>query len=69
MEEVRVRPRTNLVQLLKFAGLAETGGAAKEAVQNGEVLVNGSVETKRGVKVRDGDIVEAFNARIKVKVE
>ena len=29
--------------LLKFAGVAETGGAAKEAVQNGEVLYNGEV--------------------------
>lgn len=37
-----------LDQLLKFSGLADTGGIAKEVIQNGEVLVNGEVETRRG---------------------
>ncbi len=46
-----------LDQLLKFAGVVETGGVAKEVVQNGEVMVNGEVCTMRGKKIRNGDIV------------
>lgn len=47
-----------LDNLLKFAGLAETGGHAKIIVQNGEVKVNGEVCTMRGKKMRKGDIAE-----------
>lgn len=43
--------------LLKFAGLCETGGEAKERVQAGEVKLNGEVCTMRGKKLRPGDIV------------
>ncbi len=41
--------------LLKLAGAFETGGQAKIAIQNGEVLVNGEVCTMRGKKMRPGD--------------
>ncbi len=44
--------------LLKLAGAVETGGHAKLAVQNGEVLVNGEVCTMRGKKMRRGDRAE-----------
>ncbi len=47
-----------LDSLLKFAGAAETGGAAKEAVQNGEVSLGGEICTMRGKKIRPGDVVE-----------
>ena len=43
--------------LLKFAGLCDTGGEAKEAVQAGEVTVNGEVCTMRGKKCRPGDVI------------
>lgn len=43
--------------LLKFAGLAETGGEAKERIQAGEVTVGGEVCTMRGKKIRPGDDV------------
>lgn len=43
--------------LLKFAGICETGGIAKEIIQNGEVYFNGEVCTMRGKKVRPGDTV------------
>ena len=43
--------------LLKFAGLCETGGEAKELVQGGAVKVNGEVCTMRGKKIRPGDEV------------
>lgn len=56
-----------LDSLLKFAGVAETGGAAKEAVQNGEVLYNGEICTMRGKKVRSGDSVEYNGCIINVQ--
>ena len=43
--------------LLKFAGLCETGGEAKELIQAGAVAVNGEVCTMRGKKCRAGDVV------------
>ena len=46
-----------LGQLLKLAGLSETGSEAKEVIQEGEVLVNGETETRRGRKLHDGDQV------------
>lgn len=47
-----------LDSLLKFAGLSDTGGFAKELVQQGAVRVNGEVCTMRGKKIRPGDTVE-----------
>ncbi|WP_297290499.1 RNA-binding S4 domain-containing protein [uncultured Flavonifractor sp.] len=46
-----------LESLLKFEGLTETGGEAKERIQAGEVKVNGEVCTMRGKKLRPGDKV------------
>ncbi len=44
--------------LLKFAGLAETGGHAKECIARGEVKVNGEACLQRGKKLRPGDSVQ-----------
>ena len=44
--------------LLKFAGVVETGGEAKLAIEAGEAKVNGEVCPMRGKKVRPGDRVE-----------
>ena len=41
---------------LKFASVVESGGEAKEAVQEGLVTVNGEVCTMRGKKLRPGDV-------------
>lgn len=46
-----------LQDLLKFAGLVETGGEAKERIQNGQVQVGGEVCLQRGRKIRPGDDV------------
>ena len=52
--------------LLKYAGLCETGGEAKELVQGGAVKVNGEVCTMRGKKCRAGDVVEMDGQSIEV---
>lgn len=44
-----------LDNLLKFAGIAPTGGQAKFIIQNGEIKVNGEICTMRGKKMRNGD--------------
>lgn len=53
--------------LLKYAGLCETGGEAKELVQGGAVKVNGEVCTMRGKKLRPGDTVQFQGQEILVQ--
>lgn len=60
-ETMKVTIQTEYIKLdslLKFAGLCDTGGFAKELVQQGDVRVNGEVCTMRGKKIRPGDTVE-----------
>ena len=47
-----------LDHFLKFCGIAQTGGHAKILIQDGEVIVNGNVETRRRRKLQAGDVVE-----------
>ncbi len=47
-----------LDQFLKKLGLVQTGGEAKLRIQDGEVKVNGHIETRRGRKLVSGDVVE-----------
>ena len=61
MSEGHIKINTEFIKLealLKFAGVAETGGEAKLAIQNGEVRVNGELCTMRGKKLRPGDRAE-----------
>ncbi|MDP1580662.1 MAG: RNA-binding S4 domain-containing protein [Candidatus Didemnitutus sp.] len=48
-----------LCQLLKFAGVTESGGEAKQLIGAGEVLLNGVVETQKRKKLAAGDQVAA----------
>ena len=56
-----------LDQLLKWANFTGSGVEAKMFIQNGEVKVNGVVETRRGKKIYDGDIVEFAGEKIAVR--
>lgn len=47
-----------LGQALKASGLVGTGGEAKVMIQFGEVRVNGETETRRGRKLKTGDVIE-----------
>ena len=67
MQEQTVNITTEYIKLdalLKFAGAVETGGEAKQAVQEGQVTVNGEVCTMRGKKCRPGDVVVLDGMRI-----
>ena len=69
MADSRISITTEFIKLdalLKFSGLAETGGEAKILIQNGEVLVNGEVCTMRGKKIRSGDKVSVYDDEVTV---
>lgn len=54
----RNEPSIRLDQFLKLAGAVGSGGQAKVLIQGGEVQLNGEVETRRGRKLKPGDVVE-----------
>jgi ribosome-associated protein len=56
-----------LDQFLKLLSVAETGGRAKLMIQNGEVKVNGEIETRRRRKLALGDIIEVAGQQFVVK--
>ncbi|MDZ4836425.1 MAG: RNA-binding S4 domain-containing protein [Candidatus Melainabacteria bacterium] len=56
-----------LDQFLKLNGLTQSGGEAKFLIQDGQVKVNGVVETRRKKKLRDGDKIEAFGKVLVVR--
>ncbi|MDD4849988.1 MAG: RNA-binding S4 domain-containing protein [Gemmiger sp.] len=67
MEKIQIHPPfIKLEGLLKFAGLCETGGEAKERIQAGEVLVNGEPCTMRGKKCVAGDTITLDGRQVTV---
>lgn len=56
-----------LQSLLKLAGVCDTGGEAKQAIIGGLVTVDGVVETRRGKKIKAGQIITFSNKKIKVE--
>ena len=68
IEEIAINTEfIKLDQLLKWANLTGSGVEAKIFIQNGEVKVNGVVETRRGKKIYDGDIAEFAGEKIAVR--
>ena len=57
-----------LCQFLKFGGLAESGGAAKQAIAEGLVSINGVVEMQKRKKLAAGDRVTFEGRTIVVRV-
>lgn len=55
-----------LHKILKFEGMAPSGGVAKLAIESGDVLVNGEVETRKRKKIYAGDIIEFNGESIKM---
>jgi len=61
MTEIEIREGEEFIklgQLLKKAGVVGSGVDAKYLIEEGNVLVNGEVETRRGKKIYPGDEVE-----------
>lgn len=56
METIKINTEfIKLDSFLKLTNLCESGGLAKTLIQEGEVMVNGEVETRRGKKLYKGD--------------
>lgn len=56
-----------LGQALKAAGLVESGVEAKIVIQEGQVRVNGDVETQRGKKLTGGEVISYNGEEIKIQ--
>lgn len=66
---VKIKLREEFIKLgqaIKAAGLVETGADAKSEIQEGNVRVNGQIETQRGKKLHGGDIVEYKGEQIEI---
>jgi ribosome-associated protein len=57
-----------LCQFIKFGGLSESGGEAKQLITEGRVLLNGVVETQKRKKLAVGDRVKVDGHTIVVKL-
>ena len=64
---VRATP-IELCQFMKFGGLAESGGAAKQVISTGRVTVNGTVETRKRRQLVAGDQVTLAGRTIVVQL-
>lgn len=70
MEIIKLREKDEFIKLgqaLKAAGYVDSGVEAKEVIQDGLVTVNGQVDTRRGRKVYEGDLVEFDGLQIKIE--
>ena len=67
MREVEIRGDTiRLGQLLKAAGVVDSGGEAKALIADGGVTVNGEVETRRGRQLHAGDELAAGGQELRL---
>ena len=62
------REPVELYKILKFEGLVTTGGEAKLLIGDGQVLVNGEIETRRRRKMRSGDTIEFRGDQLQVQL-
>ena len=55
-----------LNQLLKLAGLCDSGGAGKALVASGQIAVDGNIELRKTCKIRAGQVVQAGEVNVEV---
>lgn len=70
MKNLNIKIDTEFIKLdslLKLSGVCQTGGMAKNLIQDGLVKLNGEIETRRGKKIHKGDIVEFEDIKIEVE--
>jgi ribosome-associated protein len=67
MRDILIRDDTiRLGQLLKLAGLADSGGEAKDLLAEGGVRVNGESEERRGRQLHRGDVVAVADEQLRI---
>jgi ribosome-associated protein len=62
------REPVELYKILKFEGMVASGGAAKLVIANGEVTVNGAVETRKRRKIVGGDVIVFGRETLQVRL-
>jgi ribosome-associated protein len=67
VEDIPIREdMIRLGQLLKLAGVIDTGAEVKDFLAHEPVLVNGEPETRRGRQLHHGDLVAADGRELRV---
>ena len=61
------RDFVELNQLLKLAGICDSGGAGKQLVASGAVRVDGALEARKTAKIRAGQSVRIGEVEIRVR--
>ncbi|HKM93208.1 MAG TPA: RNA-binding S4 domain-containing protein [Prolixibacteraceae bacterium] len=56
-----------LIKLLKHLSIADSGAQAKQMVDNGEVIRNGELESRKRAKLIKGDVIEIFDFEITIE--
>lgn len=70
MREITLKEQpVELYKILKFGGMVHSGGVAKLAIDAGDVLVNGQVETRKRKKIYAGDNIEFNGEKVCLVVE
>jgi ribosome-associated protein len=69
MKEIELsKEPVELYKILKYEGLAQSGGEAKAMVADGQVSVNGDVETRKRRKIVAGDIIDFNDMKFKTRL-
>ena len=67
MKEIEItKEPVELYKILKFEGIVSSGGEARAVIDDGQVLVNGEVETRKRKKIVSGDTIEFMDAKFKI---
>lgn len=66
-EVVVTKEPVELYKILKFEGLVGSGGEAKAVIAEGQVRVNGQVETQKRKQIVSGDIIEFGTEKIRIQ--
>jgi Uncharacterized conserved protein len=67
MKEIEInREPVELYKILKFENIVSSGGEAKTVIDEGHVMVNGLVETRKRKKIISGDIIEFMGNEFKI---
>ncbi len=70
MREVEIsKEPVELYKILKFEGMVSSGGEAKSIIADGQVLVNGKIESRKRKKIVSGDIVELGKEKIRIQLK
>lgn len=70
MREIEISEEPiELYKILKFKNWVDSGGEAKFMISEGQVRVNGKIETRKRKKILSGDVVEFGKNKIRVIVK